>query len=204
MPQITAIKPQTKAGYFNVFIAGEYAFSLDEVGLLSSGISKGDELSAAAITKLKKLAAQTKLFNSLLRYVGLRPRSQKEIEDYLQYRKKVSATTTKALVAKLTKLGLIDDRAFTKWWVEQRTNQKKGEYVIIRELALKGIKERDVREMFGEVGGDVLTDISSLVRKKKQQLQSLPRKEQHQKLAAFLMRRGYPWEQIKQVLEQEL
>src|SRR3989344_5599709 len=124
MSLVTAVTPQRKEGRFNVFLDGKYAFSLDEKGLLEAGLRRGDELDANQVASLKEVSQTSKLFDKFLRFAMIRPRSHKELEDYLKYKRKIEdGVQRESFLSRLERLGLVGDENFARWWVQERASQ---------------------------------------------------------------------------------
>jgi regulatory protein len=77
-----------------------------------------------------------------LRVLGYRPRSEAEMKQRLE-QKGFSASTTDYILARLTQLGLLDDRDFARGWVMSRRGY--GPARLKQELRQKGI-HRDLAE----------------------------------------------------------
>jgi regulatory protein len=93
---------------------------------------------------IDSLTVFDRYYNLSLRYLSYRPRSEKEMRDYLlekQKRKKgLSDETISEIIKKLKSYKFIDDRQFTKSWIESRIKLKnKPVRVIEYELKQKGI-----------------------------------------------------------------
>lgn len=143
-----------------------------------------------------------KIFQKTLRFVGLRPRSQKEILFYLQKK-----TTNEKIVNKvfddLTNLGLIDDKAFVDWWLDQRaTFRPKGKRALIMELRQKGIDNNLIQQAIVEKV-DEKESAAFLVEKKLKIWSRLPQEICREKLVGFLGRRGFNWDIIKLILDEK-
>jgi SOS response regulatory protein OraA/RecX len=83
--KITSIKQQIKrADRYSIFVDGKYVFSLSESALLQSKLASGQELTSQQISDYKRLSAEDKLYNQALRYAAMRPRSEWEVEFYLE------------------------------------------------------------------------------------------------------------------------
>ncbi|KKP30846.1 MAG: Regulatory protein RecX [Candidatus Woesebacteria bacterium GW2011_GWE2_31_6] len=119
MPTITAFKPQKNQKRVNIYIDGEFGFGLDLENFLKLGLKLNQELTTLEIEEIIKKAEFQKTFDKLLRFVIVRPRSEKEIKDYLK-RKKVHESLNEELFNRLNRLELINDTKFSKWWVDQR------------------------------------------------------------------------------------
>jgi regulatory protein len=62
-------------------------------------------------------------------------------------------------ITRLTELGMLDDAAFGKAWVESRDRARpRGEIALRRELAVKGVDRSIVDELLEERRGDVSSD----------------------------------------------
>ena len=89
--KITSITTQKRPGRFNVFLDGNYAFSVSEDVLIKFQLSKGKELDSADLEEIFQADALSKALNKAL--------------DYLSY----SLRTEKETRQKLAKEGLADD-----------------------------------------------------------------------------------------------
>ncbi len=162
-------------------------------------------------------AAQSEVYERLMasaiRFVSYRPRSRKELNDFIARKLKNSHTTAPLVVAevmrRLTDLGYADDYAFGAWWVSQRTGRNpKGARAIRAELLGKGIAP-DVADAAISHGMQAETSERELAKaalEKKLKLYALlPRAEKKRKLADFLLRRGFSsevvWGVVDDVLE---
>ncbi|KKP23347.1 MAG: Regulatory protein RecX [Candidatus Woesebacteria bacterium GW2011_GWC1_30_29] len=103
MPTITAFKPQKNQKRVNIYIDGEFGFGLDLENFLKLGLKLNQELTTLEIEEIIKKAEFQKTFDKLLRFVIVRPRSEKEIKDYLK-RKKVHESLNEELFNRLNRL----------------------------------------------------------------------------------------------------
>lgn len=147
-----------------------------------------------------------KLLERVLKFISLRPRSRKEILDYLKKKIPKLADQNQDLQDKVFKeienLGLIDDTAFTYWWLEQRnTFRPKGKRALFYELKQKGIDNFIIEEVLAK-GLDEMNLARQSGGKKWATLKNLPLEVSRQKLVGFLSRRGFSWEIIKKVLDE--
>ena len=185
------------------------------------------------------------LLNAALQYLSRRPRSEKEIRAYLQKKlqkraciiakgkdeevllqmRKVLSEEIEQVVSRLRELHFIDDFAFAKWWVEQRTRVKpKGWHAILFELRQKGITQnviddikeeiaRGIDEAKASLDAGVLAQDSArnefslaleLAKKKMRIIGTLPREKVYQRLGGFLGRRGFSMDTIRRVFDEVL
>lgn len=139
------------------------------------------------------------IYNKVLQFATIRPRSEKEIKFWFQ-RKKVYPELAERVFNRLKSLRLVDDLAFARWWVDQRlTFRPKGRRALSMELRQKGV-DREIIEEALEVVDDKSV-ASTLARSHLARLTHLPPEIQRQKLSDFLARRGFSWEIIKEVVE---
>lgn len=140
-----------------------------------------------------------KLMEAAIHFVSYRPRSEKEFRDFLINKLAKSHTTAPLVLTKVIErmkdLGYIDDYAFSSWWVGQRTGSKpKGERVIALELSRKGISREVIAEIIGQImkgerSEKVLARLAA--EKKLPGWSHLPHVKKKQKLAEYLLRRGF-------------
>lgn len=129
----------------------------------------------------------------VLRFLTFRPRSQKEVEDYLD-RKRVDPVDKLKLLKRLKQLDFLDDEEFAQWLIEQRARLKpKGKRALKQELCQKGIKPEIVEKVLSAV--DEVAEAKKMAEKKR----LAP-----EKMRSLLMRRGFSWETIKTVLQRGL
>lgn len=140
-----------------------------------------------------------RLMGAALAFVSFRPRSEKEIRDYLA--KKLHKTHTSAplvlekVLVRLRELGYADDAKFAAWWVTQRTGRKpKGKKLIERELASKGIQ--------WQVSVNEKELARQAVEKKLAAWKALSHYEQKKKISDFLYRRGFDWDAIGSIVDE--
>jgi len=208
MPLISDIKPQKKLRSgeprFNIFIDGLFGFSLPAETLVKSGLKIGQQLSAEEIDKLVKENDYLKYFNLVLKFISFRPRSGKEILDWLK-RKDVGKSVQVMILAKLKHLGYLDDEEFVKWWIEQRTTfRPSGKRAIEMELRQKGISREVIEHGTHNMEhGTKEYDLAKKAIEKKLSLwKNLPPDKFRQKLSSFLARRGFSWETIGRVIKE--
>src|SRR3989344_531219 len=141
-----------------------------------------------------------KLLESSLRFVSFRPRSEKEIQHFLQKklqkRKIADQDVVDRVVVRLRELGYADDAKFVVWWVDQRKSHKpKGARLIAQELKAKGVEVKDLHLDEVDLARKALTKKLPLWHK-------LPKLEQKKKIYGFLGRRGFDTETIHRVIEE--
>ena len=208
--KVTALKAQARiADRVNVFIDGSFRFSLDASQILQLGIKVGSEYTEAELLDLEAESQYGKLYMRALEYSFVRPRSVREMQDYLyrktrdtrqkngSIKKGVSPEITRRVLGRLQEKGYVDDEKFTHFWVENR-NASKGTSVrrLRQELAAKGV---DVAIINAALEGGARTDeeeIKKVIQKKAKHYAD------EQKLIQYLMRQGFRYDDIRQALQE--
>jgi len=201
MPIITSIKPQRNGRRVNIYLDGKFGFGIDLENFVKLGLKVEQELSDRKIEEIVKRAEFQKTLDKLLRFATLRPRSEKEIKDWLK-RKKVHESLNKDLFIRLKRLDLTDDEKFARWWVEQRRLFKpRGKRALEMELRVKGIKKEVISQVLSDSKVDEEKVARELLDKKAYKWKNLPGREAQQKMGQFLARKGFGWEAIEKVLK---
>ncbi len=135
------------------------------------------------------------LLNAAFRFLSFRPRSSKEVKEFLQKKTK-TASVVDCVMDRLVELGYIDDNKFAAWWIESRQKTKpKGMRLIKFELKQKGVDTEAVVEMpEDEVA-------RRAIQRKLEIWKKLPKREQKKKLFDFLARRGFRYNTIARVID---
>lgn len=195
--KITAIKQQQKrADRYSVFVDEKYSFSLGESALIESRLHSGQELTPNELADLKKTAGLDKAYGNTLRYVAIRPRSEGELHDYFR-RKQIDQIAGAQIIERLRNVGLVDDSAFARAWVENRRLLKN---VSKRRLQLELRQKRVPSEIIDQVLQDDEADdrqvLRQLIEKKR------GRYPDNQKFMQYLARQGFSYDDIKSVLSE--
>lgn len=201
MPVITSIKQQKNRNRVNVYLDDKFGFGIDLENFVKLDLKVERELTETEVEEIVKKAEFQKTYDKLLKFAMLRPRSEKEIKDWFK-RKKVHKSLHKKLFAKLIKLELIDDKKFAEWWVGQRVQFKsKSKRELIQELRTKGIARDIVDETVAGAEIDELKLAKKLLTSKAYLWRNLDSPARRQKATQFLLRRGFGWETVKEVVK---
>ncbi len=118
--RVTAIRAQIKnVERVSVYLDGKYAFSLTQNQLLELRLHSGKELREQDVLALKQASDYGKLLERAMNYVMIRPRSQREVRDYL-WRKKAEPNVAERVIQRLESRGYLNDAAFAASWVRTR------------------------------------------------------------------------------------
>lgn len=201
MATITSIKPQKKGNRVNIYLDGKFSFGLDLENYMKLGLKIDQELDESEVTEIVKKGEFQKTSDKLLNFAMLRPRSKREIIDWLR-RKKVNETIHEDLFNRLKRLELLDDEKFASWWVEQRlTFRKKSKKEIQFELRVKGISSEIIKNVLDEATIDEEKIAKELIKQKKYKWERYEKKIKEQKMKEYLMRKGFGWNIVSKVVK---
>jgi regulatory protein len=197
-PVITALQVQKhNKERVNVFLNGEYAFAVSLPA--AAGLKKGQQLDAEQLAALKQEGVIDLAYQRAVRYLSLRPRSESEMASYL-VGKEYSEEVVVAVVDRLRARGYVDDDAFARFWVENRTRfRPRGARALRYELRQKGVDRTTIDEALEEQDDDAAAWAAA--ESKIDRWQTLPREEFEKKLMGFLARRGFDYSVSRRMAE---
>lgn len=145
-------------------------------------------------------------YNLSLRYLSYRPRSEKEINDYLLEKAKRNELLDQKMIAeiisKLKDYKFINDKEFLKFWFEQRAKYKRKPIRVIKfELMQKGIAKKLVDEYIDQIEkNDIdLENAKKLAEKKMDFYRNLDPVKKREKVMNYLLRKGFSYDIVKKV-----
>lgn len=213
--KITSISAQIKnPDRVNVSVDGKYRFSLTLSQVVDLGVRVGNEYSEAELAELEDESQFGKLYTRALEYSLMRPRSEREVRDYL-YRKTrntkyksrtgeikeragVSEEITKRIFNRLVERGFVSDENFTRWWIENR-NLTKGTSLrkLTSELQTKGVDRKIIEAHLNESARTDKDELKKVIAKKH------ARYKDPQKFMQYLARQGFSYDDIKAALSDD-
>lgn len=109
------------------------------------------------------------------------------------------------VIQKLSKLDFLNDDAFIKWWVENRSSfRPRGKRGLIAELRAKGIQQDDLDVFFSKSELDEVELAKQTFSKKQRTFSMYDTQTQRKKATDLLLRRGFSFGIIKQVLDESM
>lgn len=132
-------------------------------------------------------------------------RSRAELATKLAKRR-VPEDVAERLLTRFEEVGLIDDAAFARSWVESRQSGKGlGRRALAQELRRKGIDEEVARDALEEVDPvDEEEAARALVRRKLRTLRRVDRATATRRLTGMLARKGHGGDVVWRVVREEL
>jgi regulatory protein len=132
-------------------------------------------------------------------------RSRQELRDKLA-KKAVPDELAERLLDRFTEVGLVDDEAFARSWVESRQRSRGlARRALAQELRRKGVDDETARAALDDLD-PVREDEAArqLVRKKLRTMHGVDRATATRRLAGLLARKGYPAGTAFAVVREEL
>lgn len=203
----------------NVFVDGVFSFSLDVSQVVDYKIRKGKKLTSEELDELRRASDFGKAYQRTLEWVLVRPRSVKELRDYLkrgEYRKEMEARKKEwqskedirkkkvrrekvdysdIVMERIIERGYVDDKKFAEWYVQNR-------------FVKKGVsKKRLEMELLGKgVTSDIVAEVMS-ARDDEEEIKKVMQKKRAKydddKLIQYLCRQGFSYELAKKVVKEE-
>lgn len=217
MPRVTQVEQQKKSkNRFNIFLDGLFAFGADEDLVVSRRLVPGKLLDTFDVESILFEAQVGKLMERIYGLFNVRNRSEKEVRDYLKnlsFKRKVkdqeeiSGMMIESTIEVLKRKNMINDARFAKDWVEARRKSKqKGKIALKQELYQKGIDREIIEEV---ISGQVTVDSDERIahqalEKKLKSWKNLPDMEAKKKAYEYLMRKGFEYSVVKDVVEKYL
>ncbi len=181
----------------SIFVDGKYSFSLSLSELVEQKLKNNAELDEGEVKRLKKLSTDGKLKARALEWLLNRPHSTREFKDYM-YRKKAEPQLIENLIKEFSKRGYLDDAKFAAWFVELQVRRSKSNRAVAAELYKKGVDREVASEALGGGEESEQERLKTLIAKKSQ----LSRYQKDPiKLKQYLMRQGFSYDLIKQMLD---
>ena len=138
-----------------------------------------------------------------LRFLSYRPRSEKEVLDYLK-KKKIDEPSIILIINKLKSHNFLNDLDFSKFWIEKRLKIKPKAYrIIVLELKQKGISQEIIEkasELFDSKNEMDIKSAIELIERRARIYQNLPKDKAKEKLMNYLARRGFSYDTIKKAM----
>jgi regulatory protein len=190
MPRVTSLRPTRRSGRYAVHIDGDYAFAVSESFVARRGLYEGRDYDDADYADLVSAASDEAALTDACHLLNHRARSAREIRDRLS-RKGHDGDVIEAVIARLRDDGLVDDAAFARAFVADKTNLSKwGRDRIARELRGHGIASATIAGALEGLDGEteVRRALAALGRLGPPQP---PLDKARARAVSALMRRGY-------------
>lgn len=187
-----------KGDKIHVSVDGEYAFTVDEIYFYSLNLKENAEITAEELKEITLKAGERRAYNYAVSLLSRREHTVKEITEKLK--RKDYGQFTVRVTERLVSEGYLSDERFAKLYVRELINLKGyGIRRIKDELYRKGIS-RDIAECVLEEAEFPDNKLKDIVEKKF--LRYLDTEKGVQKTINALIRLGYSYGEIKDVLRE--
>jgi len=199
--RITAIRVQKRnPNRASVFIDGQFSFGLEMTE--AAKLSRGQYLDDHEIAALRAVDEEGRAYESALQFLSYRPRSRSEVVRRLT-KHGFSEPAIETALDRLTRSGLLDDRAFAEYWIGNRERFKpRGRYALRHELRQKGVPSDMIDALLDEV--DESDSAYRAAVERLDRWRGLDADVLHRKMSGYLQRRGFGYVVIQEVWERIL
>ncbi|ASA22188.1 regulatory protein RecX [Paenibacillus donghaensis] len=198
--EITKVERKKKSDRRYVIHFGVYNMTVHEDVMIKYRMITGSSFVKADLEEIVVADERQRAYVEGLRYLERKPRTAMEITRRLR-EKEIGETIIGEVVQRLQQERLVDDPLYAKQWAEQRiTNQRKGKMWIRQELREKGIDKSLISEALENISPEQELESALQTGRKKWNLIRGEVQDKRRKTGAFLMRRGFSGEMVRQVL----
>jgi regulatory protein len=204
--KITAIAAQAHDSQrVNIFIDGQFAIGISLATLAAESLFVGLPIDEELWARLEAAGRAEKAMLAAMRLLDARPRSSAELRLRLR-RKEYEPEVIERALARLAELGLVDDAAFSRYWVESRQSfRPRGQLALRDELRRKGVGRELIDAALAESDSDPEAEqerAMTLARGALRRYADAPDRHSFQRrLGGFLQRRGFTLDTIRPIID---
>ena len=164
--KIDKITKQKNGKYKIIFNNKEQLITYDEV-ILKNNLLQNKELDYEKIHQISLDNEYYNIYNKVLKYISIKMRSLKEINEYLK-KFNIDDEEKLKIISKLKEIGLINDKVFVKSFINDRFNlSNDGPLLIKKELLKHDIDSNIIDEFLKEIKEeDINNKLDRLINKK--------------------------------------
>jgi regulatory protein len=184
----------------NVHLDGQFAFGLAAVAAVRLRV--GQTLSDEEIAQLQRQDGIERAYERALDFLSYRPRSEAEVRRNL-HKKDVEDEVVEVVIERLTRAGLLDDREFARYWVENRLQfNPRGARALRQELWQRGVPDSIIADTLAGLDEEVAARKAADAGARR--LAHLDPRDFRRRLWAYLARRGFSYAVIEMLVEEML
>jgi regulatory protein len=184
----------------NVHLDGQFAFGLAAIAAVRLRV--GQTLSDEEIARLQRQDGIERAYERALNFLSYRPRSEAEVRRNL-HKKNVEDGVVEVVVGRLTRAGLLDDREFARYWVENRLQfNPRGARALRQELRQRGVSTSIITDTLAGLDEEVAARKAADAGARR--LAHLEPRDFRRRLWAYLARRGFSYTVIETLVEEML
>lgn len=197
---ITKVERQKKSDHRYIIHFGAYNMTVHEDVMIKYRLITGNSFTKADLEEIVVADERQRAYVEGLRYLERKPRTSMEMIRRLR-QKEIGETIIAEVVQRLQQERFLDDPLYAKQWAEQRImNQRKGKMWIRQELREKGIDKSLISEALENISTEQELESALQTGRKKWNLIRGDVNDKRRKTGAFLMRRGFPGDMVRQVI----
>jgi regulatory protein len=198
---ITALRFQKRnKDRVNVYVDGEFAFGV--AAILAAHLRVGQKLGEEDIARLETEDDVEQAYERALNFLSYRPRSQAEVRRNLR-KKKLEDSVVEAVLHRLIEAGLLDDREFAHYWVENRVQfNPRGMRALRQELWQRGVPGAIIDDELA--GFDEEPSARRVAEAGARRFADLAPRQFRAKLGAYLARRGFSYAVVTPLIQEML
>ena len=185
-----------KRGRVLVFLDDGALLKITEQELLDFGLRSGDKLDGGTLERLKQSAGMSDVKAAAADIIGRRSMSRRDLERKLRD-KGANEAEARYAAEWLEAIGAIDDVAYAAALVRHCAGLGYGPARIRDKLYEKGVP-RELWDEAMEEAPDNETQIETFLQGRLRG--RVPDEKEKKRLCDTLLRRGYPWEDVKRVM----
>ncbi|MFC4775319.1 regulatory protein RecX [Paenibacillus sp. GCM10023252] len=188
---------------YHIYVDGaaEPMLSVHEDILIKFRLLKGQSFTSDELQHITKEDKRYRSYAMACTYLGLKSRTKKQIEQYLQ-RKEFEAEEISYTLERLERERIVDDEEYAKQFAAQRLRLgQKGRRWIKQELQQRGIDQGTAAEAANELDWEAELAAAEQAAEKKWRTLKGENFERRRKLMGFLMRRGFPGDITKEAIK---
>lgn len=198
--EITKVERQKKSDHRYIIHFGAYNMTVHEDVMIKYRMITGNSFMKADLLEIVVADERQRAYVEGLRYSERKPRTAMEMTRRLR-QKEIGETIIAEVVQRLQEERLLDDPLYAKQWAEQRiANQRKGKMWIRQELREKGIDKTLISEALENITPEQELESALETGRKKWNLIRGEASDKRRKTGAFLMRRGFSGDMVRQVI----
>lgn len=192
MAKITKVSAQKKVGRYNIFLDGQYSFSVSDKTLAEFRLFQNTELTDAEIKKIKQFDLDAQASDLAAKYLSYQPRTIHEVQIYLQ-KQDVAQGAIDAAIKQMQELGYLDDEKYAALFIKNDLQVgKDGSYNIAQKLRQKGVKTDIIEEAINQVEDEQWAQVGyKLVKNMVLKQNKLSLRELTRKIKTKLMSHGF-------------
>jgi len=199
---IVSVKQDRKSRKLYHLYAGEDEpfLSVHEDIWIRYRLMKGQTISHALLAEITQEDERYRAYILAIAYLGAKPRTRKQIEQYLM-RKQFEGANIEYALDRLEREKIVDDEGYAKEFAAGRLRSSlKGRMLIKQELQQRGVSKNAAADAISSLGYQEELEAAKAAAEKKWRSLKGETFEKKRKLMGFLLRRGFPGSIAKEAI----